>query len=373
MGSLKLEKERGQILVQVAFMVVALLAFVALALDGGQIYAGRRRMQNAADAGALAGARAICFDGVSEEEAMDVAREYAVDRNESQGADVDVLGGYTVTVATSQTLNTFFAGVINIDTVHVQAEAEAVCGPLVSGVGTWPIAFDFTTFTDVITCGQQFLLFDDENVFDLDCAAGDCDCEPGDCEESEDDDCCDRCNCGIYGPHLGPGQYNWVNFDNFDDDVYDRPSDPMCKNPGGASWAECWIRYGYPAPVNEGDCILRESGIKESVLKAVNDFQLEYRNIILYEETCTGEEVPKPGGEYYKVAALGCIQVIEYDSSYNVPTCDDPSARCDNRWHKVIKAKRVCPGIEGFENCRSYTGSGVAEGSSESWGVSLSK
>ncbi len=48
--------ENGQTLVWVALAMVVLLAFVGLAIDGGAVYAERRRMQNAADAGALAGA-----------------------------------------------------------------------------------------------------------------------------------------------------------------------------------------------------------------------------------------------------------------------------------------------------------------------------
>ena len=53
------ESERGQAIVILAFAMVALLAFAALAIDGGNAYVERRRAQNAADAAALAGARQI--------------------------------------------------------------------------------------------------------------------------------------------------------------------------------------------------------------------------------------------------------------------------------------------------------------------------
>ena len=46
--------EDGQVLIQVALMLVVLLTFVGLAIDGGLVYAERRQMQNAADAAALA-------------------------------------------------------------------------------------------------------------------------------------------------------------------------------------------------------------------------------------------------------------------------------------------------------------------------------
>src|SRR5450830_1091808 len=56
MRAQKSKSESGQILVLLAVGFVALLAFVALAIDGGSVYLDRRSAQNAADAAALAGA-----------------------------------------------------------------------------------------------------------------------------------------------------------------------------------------------------------------------------------------------------------------------------------------------------------------------------
>lgn len=50
--------EKGQILILFVFGLVVLLAFTALALDGGMVYADRRYGQSVADAAALAGAQA---------------------------------------------------------------------------------------------------------------------------------------------------------------------------------------------------------------------------------------------------------------------------------------------------------------------------
>src|SRR5713226_3041120 len=47
--------ERGQSIVLIALMMAGLVAFVGLALDGGQVFEMRRQAQNAADAAALAG------------------------------------------------------------------------------------------------------------------------------------------------------------------------------------------------------------------------------------------------------------------------------------------------------------------------------
>jgi hypothetical protein len=50
--------EHGQAIILIAFILIALFAFGALAIDGGRIYAERRRLQSAADAAAMAAANA---------------------------------------------------------------------------------------------------------------------------------------------------------------------------------------------------------------------------------------------------------------------------------------------------------------------------
>lgn len=53
------QHERGQSIVILALSLVVMLGFAGVAIDGGILYADRRNAQNAADAGALAGALAI--------------------------------------------------------------------------------------------------------------------------------------------------------------------------------------------------------------------------------------------------------------------------------------------------------------------------
>ena len=53
------ENEHGQAIVILALAMIVLLAFAALAIDGGNAYVNRRRAQNGADAGALAGAHEL--------------------------------------------------------------------------------------------------------------------------------------------------------------------------------------------------------------------------------------------------------------------------------------------------------------------------
>jgi Flp pilus assembly protein TadG len=54
--------ERGQAIIVLALMMVGLLAFAALAIDGGNAFAEKRQTQNAGDAGSLAGTRQIVLE-----------------------------------------------------------------------------------------------------------------------------------------------------------------------------------------------------------------------------------------------------------------------------------------------------------------------
>src|SRR5437762_9212926 len=54
--------ERGAILIQVAISIMALTAFTAFVVDYGVQWVARGQAQNAADAGALAGAVALAYD-----------------------------------------------------------------------------------------------------------------------------------------------------------------------------------------------------------------------------------------------------------------------------------------------------------------------
>ena len=54
----KIESQKGQALILIAFGIVALIGFTALAVDGGRVFSDRRQAQNAADTSVLAAALA---------------------------------------------------------------------------------------------------------------------------------------------------------------------------------------------------------------------------------------------------------------------------------------------------------------------------
>jgi Flp pilus assembly protein TadG len=73
-----LAAERGAVIIHVTIALVGLLAFGAFVIDYGVMWAARRQAQNAADAGALAGAISLAYvdfndQGLARQSALDVA------------------------------------------------------------------------------------------------------------------------------------------------------------------------------------------------------------------------------------------------------------------------------------------------------------
>jgi len=133
-------EEKGYTLVTVAlllmFIVVPLLALV---VDIGYAYVQQWQMQNAADAGALAGTRALFLEGA------DPAKTVAVDYARRNGAKtVEVTPeAKTVRVEAKTDFPTFFASILGIDTLAADKPAAAIHGAVSeSSNGLYPIAID---------------------------------------------------------------------------------------------------------------------------------------------------------------------------------------------------------------------------------------
>lgn len=84
-------RQRGVSTVLLAVALLMLMAFAALAVDGGMLYVAKNELHNAADAGALAGARVLyTSDGSSVNEGANVVAQQAAMANNSQGTPVEV-------------------------------------------------------------------------------------------------------------------------------------------------------------------------------------------------------------------------------------------------------------------------------------------
>jgi len=159
--------ERGQALIVMVFAVIALLVMAGLAIDGGMAFLERRRMQNAADAAALAGTRllagAICDESAGDDAAIAAEVNHYAEKNGVPDTDTEaggsvtgnvvadyvdfdevVLGrvgggaipngatGVSVTVGISRP--TYFVSLVGIDTAGASAAALAMTGrPLAAG------------------------------------------------------------------------------------------------------------------------------------------------------------------------------------------------------------------------------------------------
>lgn len=152
--------EKGQSMILIAIAMVALIGLLALVLDGGFAYAARRSAQNAADAGALAGANVLC--GLQEGNAYDTAWDYAVTRNHADDAQIVI--GSSVEVTATVTHDSFFAGFLGQDVVTVRAYAQAGCyNPCVSAILpiAWACKSPAMGEVDVNSCEIEYGTIDD--------------------------------------------------------------------------------------------------------------------------------------------------------------------------------------------------------------------
>ncbi len=128
--------ESGQVLIFIAFGLVAIMAVVVLAVDGGQLFAERRSAQNAADNAALAAAYAICKAADPVAAARNSALTNGYDNN--GGTNTVVLNHppasgpntgddeYSEALITSHR-STFFAQLIGIGDLPVSARTVSRC------------------------------------------------------------------------------------------------------------------------------------------------------------------------------------------------------------------------------------------------------
>jgi len=373
MQQLHRQNRGGQVLVLVALSLLVLLGIVALAVDGGNLYAERRKMQNAADAGALAGARVLCyeesstFDDVEEE-----ARIYAIDYNGAEGAQVTVSGSLTVTVVATETATTFFARVIGFPTADIAARASAMCqGPEGAG-GLWPLAINEIVYTNDITvpCGSLFYAFVSINISDIE-DIDDCNFGATEFTFYEEPDDCAVSGIPVNFPaadeigHIGPGDMGWLRF--FE------PSEPYsdpCGGNCGANDLNCWLEYSHPGPISVGDCIPGEPGGNASTQNTIEEQACEIRNLILFDRECTADDPDPLGtcpGTPYRVSGFGCVRVVDY-AKVTIPLFSKPNQTCVNPNTAVVIVQKMCsedsdgdpmPGYNEF--CMTVTGEPTGE------------
>lgn len=120
--------QKGQSLITVALFLVGFIIMLALILDGGNAYLKRRQAQNAADSGALAGARVYCSDPATKyADAMMTATNYVIDNNAYPAPGYPQISGSKVTVGTTINFDSFFGNIIGLPDITANAIATAGC------------------------------------------------------------------------------------------------------------------------------------------------------------------------------------------------------------------------------------------------------
>jgi len=136
------KKQEGFVLAVLAIVLVALVGFLALAVDIGVLYSARTSAQGVADAAALAGAFTFINDTKSpqpqtaSDNALQVALNNSILGQPVAAGDVNVnvdTANRRVTVDVQSTQNTYFARALGVQTANVGVEAVAEAAPNSTG------------------------------------------------------------------------------------------------------------------------------------------------------------------------------------------------------------------------------------------------
>lgn len=290
--------ELGQTMVIIVISMTALLAFLALALDGGYVWAQRRKAQTAADSGALAGTRQLCVSE-SAGAATAAANDYAITRNGATSADVTVEPDqYWVEVTAHVVFKTFFAHLLGRPEIDAQATARAACFTPSTGEGVLPIAWSckapVSGVSDSEDCELNTITAAEMDIYRPDFAwvahdelylimdnaafADDIVCDDPDTEPIE------GINCNIDDIEddidiLGQGARSWLDLDG---------------GGGGSSELSEWIEDGYAPELNAHTWVPDQDGTAASIFRAANTKigpgLLEWQALILpvFDMFCQG-------------------------------------------------------------------------------------
>jgi hypothetical protein len=360
------KREHGQTLILVAASMLVLLLFAALAVDVGFWYGQRRHMQNAADAGALAGAWEICFGnpGSAESAALDYAEHNGADRSLTIVGIDDSTGTIVVTATTGW--QPFLARSV-VSEMTAGAAAAAQCGPANQGCGMWPVALDMASYiSDTLTgaCNgptdwddgafiatlptnsgagrnpnSQFILWADDNE-SYDPAKVEKHCRFLSNPEGESNEY--QLANVVGGSPMDPGSRGWIALRLLKG--YEIPAGSEwedCNNTGncGTSALNCWLKYGYIGSIAIGDCLATGDGIGSS-LPAAATKEGEPVSVVLYDHPgggtdCDASDNPATcqGSKTYHVADIGCVLVEHIFNGDNCkPTCSNDRKSDHIQW-----------------------------------------
>lgn len=140
--SYKNSTEKGQVLIIVIFSIIGLIGLTALAIDGGNAYANRRKAQAAADAAALTAAITRIEGGNWRAAALETAKANGFDNdgitNTVELNTPPISGEYAdnpeyIEVIVTSHVDTYFAPLLGINQITTVAQAVSQSKPAVYG------------------------------------------------------------------------------------------------------------------------------------------------------------------------------------------------------------------------------------------------
>jgi Putative Flp pilus-assembly TadE/G-like len=139
----RLEDERGAVAVMVALLMVPMIGFAALAVDLGNVYAQRARLQTAADAAALAVAQDCARGSCGNMQATANALVAANLDGATAAPPVLSSAPTSVTVTGDKPTTHWFAPVLGINSSDVRATATVAWGFPGGGTAVLPLTFSY--------------------------------------------------------------------------------------------------------------------------------------------------------------------------------------------------------------------------------------
>ncbi len=145
-------RQQGTILVIVALLMFGLVVATGMAADAGAMYYQRTRMQVAADAAALAGARGLAHDP---SRAISLAEQYAADNGyQLSSADVTFPASSTIHVTVHGPAPLWLGRLLGIATPDIAASANGELQTVSESGGIRPFGVPDQTFEQ----GREYLL-----------------------------------------------------------------------------------------------------------------------------------------------------------------------------------------------------------------------
>lgn len=154
------QRERGATAVLTGLLMVGLVGFTGLAVDGGATYAKHQELQNGADAAALAAAQecAADEDDCTEANLQTEAAPYGeanvrTEKETVSTAFVIDLSAQTVTATVTGTKFHWFLPVVGVSESEISPDATATWGSPYSGPSMIPLAVSQCTFEESLDVG----------------------------------------------------------------------------------------------------------------------------------------------------------------------------------------------------------------------------